>query len=70
MVDQELWPGRLVTIDAGRHAGKVGTFLGHDAIQSGQLQLYPLVSLPDGRQVRVRTVTPVSRGSLNTGSNS
>lgn len=70
MADQDLWPGRLVTIDAGKHAGKVGTFIGHDAIQSGQLQLYPLVSLPGGRQVRVRTVTPVSRESLDTGSQS
>lgn len=55
-----LWPGRLVTIDAGRHRGKTGVFLGYDVIQSGQTQLYPRVALSGTQQeVRVRTVTPV-----------
>jgi hypothetical protein len=69
MADQYLWPGRLVTIDAGRHRGKTGTFLGHEVVQSGQTQLYPRVGLPDGTEVRVRTVTPVSREAVDTGSN-
>lgn len=68
MADQELWPGRLVTIDAGKHRGRVGTFLGYDAIQSGQLQLYPRVGLPDGTEVRVRTVTPGNQAGTNSGS--
>lgn len=70
MADQDLWPGRLVTIDAGQHRGKVGTFLGNDTVQSGQVQLYPRVGLPDGTEVRVRTVTPVDRKTMDSGSSS
>lgn len=69
MPDQDLWPGRLVTIDAGRHRGKVGTFLGFDVIQSGQTQLYPRVGLADGTEVRVRTVTPGCQDASANGSN-
>jgi hypothetical protein len=57
-VRAELRPGDMVTIDAGRHRGETGIFLGYDAIQSGQLQLYPRVALSGTQQeVRVRSVT-------------
>ena len=51
-------PGARVVIDAGRYGGREGTLARYDLVQSGQLRLYPVVRLDDGREVRVATVSP------------